>query len=759
MTSPTPSTTTCSWTTGTAHEVPEDTVDEVLAVLGEGEVIPVANVRFEDSPRHAQTDAYLTGSVPEDSSGQLIGVGVATPEVLAVLDVPSELRDALDAGEAIAVTDQADGVTEATITNNGGTNATLPFGGSFDSPAASYGLPQVLISAETAEEHGLVEDRPRILVDTGRPITDDELDELALLADDIAWNAQGARADEFVSVYLPDPEPAITEAQVRVIVYAALMLVIGAVVAVGLALAAKDSEDEARVLVAVGAPPRTVRRVAALRAGLLVATATAIALPAGLLPAWAITSASSDGRLRVYDGGLVPFRLDVVSLVFLVVAVPVIVMAVALAGTWLRDHLRRTRPLRLRPRRLTGARPDLTGASGTVGRRGFWRVGGRDGATDPVAGPRPRRLLLAPDGGRHRRVGQPEAAEHGHDPARSWPGPRSTAPTVHPVNPNRDTIDGRPCLSSIDDVPDDIDLAVILVGDAVDAFEEVLAKEPRFAVIFAAGFAETGAGGRGSQARLERLVAAGDTHLLGPNTNLNAFESFTEGNPGRSRRPHHPERAPGPTDLPGPGPRHARCRTGRRPATRSTSSSPTSPAGSPTSPRSGVVAAYIEGFKDGRTLMLAADHAAQRGVPIVVVKVGRTDEGASMAPVPHRPPHRLRRRDLGRVPPVRRHPGRRPRRAPGHGHCCCPGPRRRRRRRLRLRHLRRHRRPHGRPRRGRRTAPPRPHPRRPRTALREWIPGYLRVSNPVDNGGRPVGGLAGPQDPRRHRRRPRTSTC
>ena len=48
-------------------------------------------------------------------------------------------------------------------------------------------------------------------------------------------------------------------------------------------------------------------------------------------------------------------------------------------------------------------------------------------------------------------------------------------------------------------------------------------------------------------------------------------------------------------------------------------------------PEVGVVAAYIEGFKDGRSLMLAADHAARLHKPIVCVKVGRTDEGASMA--------------------------------------------------------------------------------------------------------------------------------
>ena len=48
-------------------------------------------------------------------------------------------------------------------------------------------------------------------------------------------------------------------------------------------------------------------------------------------------------------------------------------------------------------------------------------------------------------------------------------------------------------------------------------------------------------------------------------------------------------------------------------------------------PEVGVVACYIEGFKDGRSLMLAADHAAQLHKPIVMVKVGRTDEGTSMA--------------------------------------------------------------------------------------------------------------------------------
>ena len=48
-------------------------------------------------------------------------------------------------------------------------------------------------------------------------------------------------------------------------------------------------------------------------------------------------------------------------------------------------------------------------------------------------------------------------------------------------------------------------------------------------------------------------------------------------------------------------------------------------------PEVGVIACYIEGFKDGRTLMLAADHAAQLRKPMVMVKVGKTEAGRSMA--------------------------------------------------------------------------------------------------------------------------------
>ena len=201
---------------------------------------------------------------------------------------------------------------------------------------------------------------------------------------------------------------------------------------------------------------------------------------------------------------------------------------------------------------------------------------------------------------------------------------------VIPVNPNRDSVDGVTCYHDINEVPGEIDLAVILVGAAVEMFESVLAKQPKFAVIFAAGFAELGTKGEALQDRLEKLIQNSNTHLLGPNTNLNAFETFRDDLPGQSialiTQSGHQGRPVFQSQQLGIALSHW------------------APAGNEADlefadfvryfvdlPTTGAVAAYIEGFKDGRTMMLAADHAAKAGVPLVCVKVGRTEEGRSMA--------------------------------------------------------------------------------------------------------------------------------
>ncbi|MFI1440120.1 acetate--CoA ligase family protein [Streptomyces fructofermentans] len=201
---------------------------------------------------------------------------------------------------------------------------------------------------------------------------------------------------------------------------------------------------------------------------------------------------------------------------------------------------------------------------------------------------------------------------------------------IHPVHPTREAVFGIPCVASVADLPEQVDLAVLLVADPLPVVEELAESKVRFAVAFASGFAETGVRGAAAQARLAAAVERSGLRLLGPNTNLNAFEEFRE-------------------DLPGPaialitqsGHQGRPVFTMQELGVRLSHWAPTgNEADLETAdfisyfaerPEVGAIACYVEGLKDGRSFLLAADRAARRGVPVVAVKVGRTETGARTA--------------------------------------------------------------------------------------------------------------------------------
>lgn len=199
-----------------------------------------------------------------------------------------------------------------------------------------------------------------------------------------------------------------------------------------------------------------------------------------------------------------------------------------------------------------------------------------------------------------------------------------------PVHPTRTTVFGIDCVPSVGALPEPVDLAVLLVADPLPVIEELAEAKVKFAVAFASGFAETGGEGAAAQERLADAVRRSGIRLLGPNTNLNAFERFRD-------------------DLDGPAialitqsghqgrPVHTLQELGVR-------LSHWAPTGNEadletadfisyfaTRPEVGAIACYVEGLKDGRSFLLAADRAAREGVPVVAVKVGRTETGARMA--------------------------------------------------------------------------------------------------------------------------------
>ncbi|MFF8371310.1 acetate--CoA ligase family protein [Streptomyces lydicus] len=201
---------------------------------------------------------------------------------------------------------------------------------------------------------------------------------------------------------------------------------------------------------------------------------------------------------------------------------------------------------------------------------------------------------------------------------------------LYPVNPGRAQVFGLPCHAAVAELPEPVDLAAILVADPLPVVEELAAAEVRFAVAFASGFAETGADGAAAQARLAEAVQRSGLRLLGPNTNLNAFETFRE-------------------DLDGPaialitqsGHQGRPVFTLQELGIRLSHWAPTGNEADletadflsyfATRPEVGAIAAYVEGLKDGRSFLLAADRAARNKVPVVAVKVGRTETGARTA--------------------------------------------------------------------------------------------------------------------------------
>ena len=200
---------------------------------------------------------------------------------------------------------------------------------------------------------------------------------------------------------------------------------------------------------------------------------------------------------------------------------------------------------------------------------------------------------------------------------------------VYPVNPRIQEIDGIKSYPSLGEVPDDIDVAVVMIGDAEKGVRDAVEKGARFCIIFTAGFSELGDEGKQREEHLAELAREGGVRLFGPNTNLNAFETFPD-TPGKKLALITQSGHQG------------------RPIAQGVELNIGVAAWAPTGNEAdlevsdfiehfaeqddvAVIAGYIEGFKSIDRLRAAADTAMKAGKPIVLVKIGRTEEGTRMA--------------------------------------------------------------------------------------------------------------------------------
>jgi acetate---CoA ligase (ADP-forming) len=93
------------------------------------------------------------------------------------------------------------------------------------------------------------------------------------------------------------------------------------------------------------------------------------------------------------------------------------------------------------------------------------------------------------------------------------------AGAAYPINAKGEPVGGVPAYTSIDDVPENVDLAVICVPGAavLDAAESALRRGVKALCVISAGFAEIGRDGVERQEQLLALARAHGARLIGPN--------------------------------------------------------------------------------------------------------------------------------------------------------------------------------------------------------------------------------------------------
>jgi acyl-CoA synthetase (NDP forming) len=202
------------------------------------------------------------------------------------------------------------------------------------------------------------------------------------------------------------------------------------------------------------------------------------------------------------------------------------------------------------------------------------------------------------------------------------------------VNPRGGSVGDIPIYPKVTDIPDEVGLAVINVGPAyvVPAIEECGQKGIPYVLVFTAGFSEVGPEGAALERQLAETARRYGIRVFGPNTNTNAFERLPEvpglrgGKIGLLTQSGHQGRPIVQGALFGIG------------------FSRWVPTGNEVDlevadfleyfaydDETAVIAGYFEGFRDPDKLRRALEAANAERKPVVALKIGRTAAGARMA--------------------------------------------------------------------------------------------------------------------------------
>ncbi|MCB1390513.1 MAG: CoA-binding protein, partial [Rhodobacteraceae bacterium] len=106
---------------------------------------------------------------------------------------------------------------------------------------------------------------------------------------------------------------------------------------------------------------------------------------------------------------------------------------------------------------------------------------------------------------------------------------------IHLVNPRTEVIDGIRCVPTVADLPEGVDAAIFAIPQpaVAEAMAQGIARGLGGAVVFSAGYAETGDAGRRAQDEMASMARTGGLALAGPNclglVNFDAGVPLTSG--------------------------------------------------------------------------------------------------------------------------------------------------------------------------------------------------------------------------------------
>lgn len=216
--------------------------------------------------------------------------------------------------------------------------------------------------------------------------------------------------------------------------------------------------------------------------------------------------------------------------------------------------------------------------------------------------------------------------------------------TIYPINKGEALVQGLPAYKSISDVPGPVDQAVIIIPAAgvETALREAVAKGVKSVQILTAGFAEIDEAGKALQQKLVDICRAADVRMLGPNSlgllNLSNQYSATFSTALNGLRP-----VKGHIALATQSGAFGSATYGMA-SLRGLGFSKIIATGNEADvdvaecidyladdAETRVICAAVESCKDGTRLRLALLKAARAGKPVLIMKAGRTEVGASAA--------------------------------------------------------------------------------------------------------------------------------